>query len=73
VIAFITEHKDHRVADGLRWGVEPMCAVLTEHGIAIATSTYYECAAKAVSARELRDEQRTCPVLRCALNASRAG
>ena len=29
VIAFITEHKDHRVGDGLRWGVEPLCDVLT--------------------------------------------
>lgn len=42
MIAFITEHKDHRVGDGLRWGVEPLCAVLTEHGIPISPSTYYE-------------------------------
>ena len=35
MIAFIAEHKDHRVGDGLRWGVEPLCAVLTEHGITI--------------------------------------
>ena len=28
-------------ADGLRWGVEPICAVLTEHGVKIAPSTYY--------------------------------
>ena len=27
---------------GLRWGVEPICAVLTEHGLPIAPSTYYE-------------------------------
>lgn len=68
MIAFITEHKDHRVADGLRWGVEPMCAVLTEHGIAIAASTYYEWAAKGVLARELRDEQ-----VAALIGAERAG
>lgn len=28
-------------ADGLRWGVEPICAVLTEHGVKTAPSTYY--------------------------------
>jgi len=28
-------------ADGLRWGVEPICSVLTEHGVKIAPSTYY--------------------------------
>ena len=28
-------------ADGLRWGVEPICTVLTEHGLQIALSTYY--------------------------------
>ena len=38
MIAFITEHKDHSVTGldggaGLRWGVEPLCQVLTEHGI----------------------------------------
>ena len=59
MITFITEHKDHRVADGLRWGVEPLCAVLTEHGIPIAPSTYYEWAGRAPSRQELRDEQVT--------------
>ena len=47
MIRFITEHKDHQVAGpdggaGLRWGVEPMCAVLSEHGVPISASTYYE-------------------------------
>ena len=49
MIRFITEHKDQRVprvggdaGPGLRWGVEPMCAVLTEHGIKISPATYYE-------------------------------
>ena len=39
---FIDTYKDHRVDDGLRWGVEPICAVLCEHGCPIAPSTYYE-------------------------------
>jgi putative transposase len=61
VIAFITEHKDLRaspadgVGRGLRWGVEPMCAVLTEHGIKISPATYYEWAGKAPTKRQLRD------------------
>ena len=47
VIRFIAEHKDNQVAGpdggaGLRWGVEPMCAVLSEHGVPISPSTYYE-------------------------------
>ena len=49
MIRFITEHKDLRVpraggdaGPGLRWGVEPMCTVLTEHGIKISPATYYE-------------------------------
>jgi putative transposase len=40
VINFITEHKDYQPAGGLRWGVEPLCRVLTEHGVAISPSTY---------------------------------
>jgi putative transposase len=64
VIDFITEHKDHRVAGvdgqpGLRWGVEPLCAVLSKHGIAISASTYYEWIARKPSRRALRDEQVT--------------
>ena len=40
MIDFISEHKDHSVPgpdgeSGLRWGVEPLCQVLTEHGIKI--------------------------------------
>ncbi len=41
---------------GLRWGVEPICAVLTERGIKIAPSTYYEHLNRAPVAREQRDE-----------------
>ena len=42
MIEFISEHKDHQPPGGLRWGVEPLCRVLTEHGVPISPSTYYE-------------------------------
>ena len=42
---------------GLRWGVEPMCAVLSEHGVPISPSTYYEWIAKAPTQRQLRDAE----------------
>jgi putative transposase len=58
-VRFIEEHKDHRVDGGLRWGVEPICAVLSEYGALIAPSTYYEARARlrAPSARLVRDEE----------------
>ena len=43
-------------AGGLRWGVEPICAVLSEHGVKIAPSTYYEWRDKLPSRRDQRDE-----------------
>jgi putative transposase len=57
-VRFIDEHKDRRVGDGLRWGVEPICAVLSEHGCPIAPSTYYEAraATRVPSAQMVRDE-----------------
>jgi putative transposase len=55
VIAFIREHKDHQVDGGLRWGVEPICAVLSEHGCRIAPSTYYERLGHTPSRRDQRD------------------
>lgn len=62
MIRFIAEHKDHQVPDpdggaGLRWGVEPMCAVLSEHGVPISPSTYYEWITKAPTRRQLRDTE----------------
>ena len=39
------------------FGVEPICAVLSEHGAKIAPSTYYDAAARRPSRRALRDEQ----------------
>lgn len=62
MIRFIAEHKDHQVAGpdggaGLRWGVEPMCAVLSEHGVPISPSTYYEWMSKTATRRQLRDAE----------------
>jgi putative transposase len=55
-VEFIREHADHREPGGLLWGVAPICAVLTEHGVTIAPSTYYERLDKEPTAREQRDE-----------------
>jgi putative transposase len=49
-VRFISEHKS-------RFGVEPICRVLTEHGCAIAPSTYYDAVGRGPSARAVRDEQ----------------
>jgi putative transposase len=54
-VRFISEHKD-RAEGGLRWGVEPICAVLRQQGCPIAPSTYYEAARAVPSARARRDE-----------------
>jgi putative transposase len=45
---FIDDHRD-------RFGVEPICRVLTEHGCQIAPSTYYAARTRTPSARALRD------------------
>ena len=47
---FISEHKS-------RFGVEPICRVLSQHGWPIAPSTYYDAARRAPCARAVRDEQ----------------
>jgi len=39
------------------FGVEPICAVLSEHGCPIAPSTFYAAQAKVASARERRDAE----------------
>jgi putative transposase len=49
-VRFIDGHK-------ARFGVEPICRVLTEHGCPIAPSTYYDAASRGPSARARRDEQ----------------
>jgi transposase InsO family protein len=50
MIAFIDGHKS-RETDGLRWGVEPICAQLP-----IAPATYYASKQRPPSARSLRDQ-----------------
>jgi putative transposase len=49
-VSFISEHKS-------RFGVEPICRVLSEHGVPIAPSTYYDAIRRGPSARAMRDEQ----------------
>ena len=56
----IAESRDHQVAGpdggaGQRWGVEPLCAVLSEHGVPISPSTYYEWIAKTPTRRQIFD------------------
>jgi hypothetical protein len=55
IVDFVRVHAGHREPGGLRWGVEPICRVLTEHGLPIAPSTYYELVNKAATARDQRD------------------
>lgn len=52
---FVRVHAGHQDIGGLRWGVEPICAVLTEHGLPVAPSTYYEHLNRAASDRDRRD------------------
>ncbi len=47
--AFIDAHHD-------RFGVVPICRVLTQHGCPIAPSTYYAARSRGLSARAVRDE-----------------
>jgi putative transposase len=48
-VAFIDAHRD-------RFGVEPVCRVLTEHGCKIAPNTYWAHRKRPPSARAVRDE-----------------
>ena len=58
-MAYIASRANRVSADGLRWGVEPICRVLTEHGIPIAPSSYYDAIKRmrAVSGGDLREER----------------
>jgi len=49
-VKFISGHK-------ARFGVEPICRVLTEHGCPIAPSTYYDAVGRPPSPRARRDER----------------
>ncbi len=59
IVDFIREHADRQEAGGLRWGVEPICTVLTDAGVQIAPSTYYAAKTRPVSARAVRDAELT--------------
>jgi len=48
ICQFVTEHR-------ARWGVEPICRVLSEHGCPIASRTYYAHLRRGPSRRALRD------------------
>ncbi|WP_425587768.1 IS3 family transposase [Streptomyces plumbiresistens] len=50
LVAFIDAHRQV-------FGVEPICRVLTSHGLKIATSTYYAATNRAPSARSVRDDE----------------
>ncbi|MFI2431124.1 IS3 family transposase [Streptomyces sp. NPDC018693] len=50
LVAFIDEFKQV-------FGVEPICRVLSDHGLKIATSTYYAAKNRAPSARAVRDAE----------------
>jgi putative transposase len=54
-VEFIRTHHGHREAGGLVWGVEPICTVLSQHGLPIAPSTYYDHLVRRPSARQVRD------------------
>ena len=58
-MAFIAAHKDRRDAHGLRWGVVPICTVLSENGCKIAPSTYYAAVKAGPSKRSVSDAAMT--------------
>jgi len=49
IVDFIDEHR-------IRFGVEPVCRVLSEHGCKIAPNTYWVAKKRPPSARAVRDE-----------------
>jgi len=59
VIAFIDANRRHQVSGTLRWGIEPICAVLQ-----IAPSTYHAAKKRPPSARAIRDAELKPQVLR---------
>jgi putative transposase len=50
VVAFIDDHRE-------RFGVEPICRLLCEHGAKVAPNSYYAHRKRPASARAERDEQ----------------
>ncbi|MCB0906467.1 MAG: IS3 family transposase [Nocardioidaceae bacterium] len=57
IVEYIGSVVGRRDEDGLRWGVESICAQLTELGCKIAPATYYEHRGRRPSAREQRDAE----------------
>jgi putative transposase len=57
VVDFIDIHKD-------RFGVVPICRVLTEHGVGIAPSSYYAFKTRPPSSRQLSDESTLVEIVR---------
>ncbi|MDE1675529.1 IS3 family transposase [Nocardia gipuzkoensis] len=64
IVRYISEHQGHRVDGGLRWGVESICAALTELGVKIAPSTYYEHCRPVASRRARREEELEAEIVR---------
>lgn len=56
-MAFIDDHKQ-------RFGVEPICRVLTEHGVKIAPSSSYAARSRPPSARAARDRELLAEIVR---------
>ena len=54
---YIDSVAGRRDVGGLRWGVESICAQLTELGAKIAPATYYEHRRRWPTTRERRDEE----------------
>lgn len=50
VVGFVDAHREE-------FGVEPICRVLSEHGVPIAPNSYYAHRTRAASARAVRDER----------------
>jgi putative transposase len=50
IVAYIDDHKQE-------FGVEPICRVLTEHGVQVAPSTYYDARNPSPSSRAHRDQE----------------
>lgn len=51
------ENVGRRVDGGLKWGVESICAVLTEHGVPVAPSTFYDARSRTPSRRRRSDDR----------------
>ena len=56
IVAFIDANR-HDVVEGRKLGVEPICRVLSQHGVKVAASTYYATKTRPPSSRTLRDSE----------------